>query len=126
MGLVKKVLVNREVPTPKFNGRLTIELCENVHLHYRNLRLEFSKEEFIELIQHLADLDLSLVDDFDYGPNEFLLLREAKLQKETEFDKRLQIEEQADGTFHVHYRNLRIEVNNLEEIGCDQNSPHKT
>ena len=48
MGNVYKVLGQAKInPTPaSFPTRMVIELCECIHLHYRNLRIEFSDSEF--------------------------------------------------------------------------------
>jgi hypothetical protein len=119
MGLIKRVLRNKEVPTPKLNNRLTVELCENVHLHYRNIRLEFKKDEFLTILRLLKRLDEKRIEDYQYGKEKFdyILVENKALPDEAEFDKRLQIEEQAEGHYHVHYRNLRIEVDDLGELG---------
>ena len=118
MGNIKKVLLNEDVETPLFNNRLTVELCENVHIHYRNLRLEFSKEEFLQILRELKQIDEGTVESFEYGENSFLSLINKEILPDTcEFDKRLQIEEQVEGHCHVHYRNLRIELRNLMDIG---------
>jgi hypothetical protein len=118
MGVIKQILVNKEVPTPEFNERLVIEMCENVHLHYRNLRLEFSKEEFYQLVSVFQRIDRNKILRFEYGEDKFeLLTAQERLPEATEHDKRLQIEEQDGGGFHVHYRNLRIEVKDLSEVG---------
>lgn len=123
MGDIKQVLIEKEVPTPEFNQRMTVELCENVHLHYRNLRLEFSSREFIELCTLLRQVDLVKVREFEYNPDKFkCLVHYNNLMPETEFDKRLQIEEQVGGGYHVHYRNLRIEVRDLKELGIESNT----
>lgn len=37
-----------------FPERLVVEECENIHLHYRNLRLEFSYEEFYVFAEKIA------------------------------------------------------------------------
>lgn len=57
MGNVFKVLSTKKItPQPGyFADRLTIELCENIHLHYRNLRIEFSKGEFLEFADAIAE-----------------------------------------------------------------------
>jgi len=48
MGNVYNVLGKRDIndKTDYFATRLIVEDCENIHLHYRNLRIEFSDEEF--------------------------------------------------------------------------------
>ena len=118
MGNIKEVLYNREVPKSMLNDRLTVELCENVHLHYRNLRLEFSKEEFLFLLKHLKSVDEKIVEEFEYGDDKFQsLIQTFDLPESTEFDNRLQVESQVEGHYHVHYRNLRIETMNLRELG---------
>ena len=71
MGNIKEVLYSREVPKSMLNNRLTVELCENVHLHYRNLRLEFSKEEFLFLLKHLKSVDEKTIEEFEYGDDKF-------------------------------------------------------
>jgi len=119
VGTIKKILLNKEVPKPSLNKRVTVELCENVHLHYRNIRLEFKKEEFLILLKLLKTLDEKRIEEFEYGTDKFdyIIVENNILPEETEFDKRLQIEEQAEGHFHVHYRNLRVEVDKLDELG---------
>tara|TARA_Y100000034_G_C6909175_1_gene423059 strand:+ start:5536 stop:6336 length:801 start_codon:yes stop_codon:yes gene_type:complete len=117
MGNIRQVLYNQEVPKSMLNNRLTVELCENVHVHYRNLRLEFSKEEFLFLLKHLKGVDEEIIENFDYGDNFQSLVETFELPESTEFDDRLQIEEQVEGHYHVHYRNLRIETQDLRELG---------
>lgn len=110
------IYFKRKVPESMFNKRLKVELCENVHLHYRNLRLEFSKEEFLFLLKHLKSLDEKEIEDFEYKDNSKDLIHTNDLPTSTEFNDRLQIEEVGDH-YHVHYRNLRIETTNLRELG---------
>ena len=118
MGNIKKILLNEAVPKPPFNDRLTVELCENVHIHYRNIRLEFPKDEFIQLLRELKQIDEQTVEEFEYGEDKFLsLINKRMLPGISEFDDRLQIEEQVEGHYHIHYRNLRLELLRLEELG---------
>lgn len=50
MGNVYKILAEAKIKNSPdfFSTRLIIELCENIHLHYRNIRWEFSYEEFLQ------------------------------------------------------------------------------
>jgi hypothetical protein len=122
MGVIKRIILNKEVPTPQFNTRLTVELCENVHLHYRNLRLEFTAEEFLDIVAEIKSIKEDEVKNFAYGPDKFkALVAKEILPPQTEFNNRLQIEEQQGGRYHVHYRNLRIELEELSEIGITKN-----
>ena len=115
MGNVKKLIKEFVVRKPHLNKRFTIELCENVHLHYRNLRLEFSKNEFIQILKLLKTLDEDEIDSFKYGSDKFKSLIKVKtLPSETEWNDRLQIEEQEEGHYHIHYRNFRIEFSKEE------------
>ena len=118
MGEIKRVVIEREVPAPMFNDSLRVELCENVHIHYRNIRLEFGKEEFLLFREAMLRAIPEKVESFPYG-QEHLLLVTARLPEQCEFDKRMRVEEQVDGSFHVHYRNLRGEFRSLAEAGVN-------
>ena len=118
MGDNKRIIKKKVIPIPRLNQRLTVELCENVHLHYRNLRLEFSKDEFLFIVKLIKGLDEKVIKDFVYDKGNFNeLIKTVDLPPCTEFNDRLQIEELMDGSFHVHYRNLRLDFENLEELG---------
>ncbi len=117
MGRIRRIFETRTLEEPILNQRFTVELCENVHLHYRNLRLEFPKEEFLRLLQHLKGLDEARIERFDYGHGRFeTLIEDRGLPPVTEFNRRLQVEEQVEGHFHVHFRNLRVELRALGEF----------
>ena len=110
MGQVKRVLFESKCDKPMLNNRFTVELCENVHMHYRNLRLEFPKEEFLMLLQAFQSLDAKDIENFNYDDDNFKeLFSIHNLPDDTEFDDRFIIEEQVQGHFHIHYRNLRVE-----------------
>jgi hypothetical protein len=103
---------------PQLNNRFTCELCENIHIHYRNLRLEFTKEEFLHIIRLLQGIDIKDVENFKYSDWAYKeLIKDFGLPDETFYNDRLQIEQQVEGHYHVHYRNLRLELNKLQELG---------
>lgn len=110
MGAIKKILEFMHVGTPPHNNRFTVDLCENVHIHYRNLRLEFPPYEFIQLLTELQKININDIKGFDYSNDSFKeLVHIGNLPNKTEFNDRLQIEEQVNGQTHIHYRNLRLE-----------------
>lgn len=106
----KKIFENNNLSNFMFNNRLAIELCENVHLHYRDMRLEFSSEEFLLLLRVFASLNRGEIRNFNYSNTAFKsLFTENILPDKTEFNNRLVVEEQDQGHYHIHYRNMRIE-----------------
>lgn len=118
MGRIAVVLKNEKVPAPKLNNRLTCELCENIHIHYRNMRIEFTKDEFVHILRLLNGIDINEVENFHYSDWAYKeLIKDFGLPDETYYDHRLQIEQQMEGHFHIHYRNLRLEFNKLTELG---------
>lgn len=123
MGQVESVILEKTVVEPMQNRRMTIELCENVHLHYRNLRLEFSQEEFRQFVAAIKTIDSDTVRYFQFSPEKFqCLFVTHMLPTTTEWNDRLRIEKQVEGHYHIHYRNLRIEVKSLEELGYEPKS----
>ncbi len=109
MGDIKKILSTDNVVEPLQNRRITVELCENVHLHYRNLRLEFPKDEFLLILKKLKALDDNEIKNFSYGKGLSFLINDQDLPEKTEFNDRFQIEEQTNGLYHIHYKNMRLE-----------------
>lgn len=115
MGQIRHIVRQQVVPTPLLNNRFTVELCENVHIHYRNMRLEFPKEEFLLILKKLKSLDESEIENFNYSSGAFKsLISSLDLPNETEFNKRFQVEEQVNGQYHIHYKNIRMEFTKNE------------
>ena len=87
-GVYKELDKRLILEKPKyFSKRLILELCENVHLHYRNLRLEFSNNEFCDMYRcfkngfkkfqeyildnaEIKEIKLSQIDPYDAGHKE--------------------------------------------------------
>ena len=118
MGRTVKILTKKEVPPSLCNTRFTVELCEKIHIHYRNIRLEFKKEEFLHILNLLSKIDVETIKNFPYNDYNFnLLVEDFNLPPLCEYSDRLQIEKQKEGHYHIHYRNCRLEFKRLTEIG---------
>ena len=116
MGLISKI--HRYGKTKfKYQWRnyLGLELTENVHLHYRNIRLEFTPEEFLfihSVINSLTPEELERIRTRKYGfdePVDFLRITD-KLPENKWWEDTYAIEEQKNNMFHFHLGNLRIDL----------------
>jgi hypothetical protein len=75
-------------------------LCENIHIHYRNIRLEFSKQEFLLILQFFKSIEQKGIARWETGNYVYKeLINENTLPDDTEFDSRLQIELQEEGHY---------------------------
>jgi hypothetical protein len=92
------------------------DLCENVHLHYRNLRLDFSELEFatfraaINLLGRAVEMT-ALENDYSEGDPNCLIQQmfNTPLSPDSAYyPNRVTLELQKDNTIHFHYRDLRI------------------
>lgn len=115
-----------------FSKRLSIESAETFHIHYRNLRLEFQKENFEILIKAMKRAYDNYIGDMGIKvPGQVFLdlsfnLKEKKIAKSDELKielcENLYIPNK-EGIFgkganfyeerayiHIHYRELRIEL----------------
>ena len=119
MGEIRKVLsLNKLEPRLISCRQIWADLCENIHLHYRNLRLEFSPREwgtFVSAIMMLAkSIDMGIEKkNWRPGNADFLLHMNYKNGLESNSDyypTRLSVELQLDGTYHIHYRDLRLHL----------------
>ena len=56
MGHTIKNLSTKQVESKTiFNNRFVVEICECVHVHYRNLRIVLSLEDFLSMAQGMSD-----------------------------------------------------------------------
>ena len=107
--------------------RLVVEFCENIHLHYRNIRIEFSHAEFctfwrcvnksfksfqkylLNNIASLQEINIHQIDPFDKGHkqngNSFDCGKEQQLHKEgIEYIKKLIQQKKKIRPIVVQYR----------------------
>jgi len=99
----------------QWHNYIGLELTENVHLHYRNIRLEFTPKEFLfihAMINSLTPEELEKIKTRKYGfkePVDFLRISK-DLPSNDWWENSFSLEEQANGMFHFHFGNLRIDL----------------
>jgi hypothetical protein len=134
MGAILKILSSKELPQRELhNSRLFVDLSENVHIHFREIRLMFGIEEFFEftdIIRESAkEVKKYLKKHPGYKEQENFdgLLVAGGLKRQTTplqhspkpheskyFPNRLQIELQEEkviDAIHIHYRDYRLVMN---------------
>jgi hypothetical protein len=134
MGKIKKILVRDELPDRELhNSRMFVDLSENIHVHFRELRLMFGKEEFFEFFSILQegarDVEKYMRKNPDYeeqkvfdgilvggGPDRQVkpLMKSPEPHVSKYFPNRLQIElqeEEVIDSIHIHYRDYRLVMN---------------
>lgn len=123
MGHIKKMLGAKQIE-PRTLTATTIwtDLCEDIHLHYRNLRLDFSETEFaafraaINMLGRAVEV-VSLENDYKEGDPNFLIQQifNTPLKSDSDYyPNRLTLEVQKDNTVHLHYRDLRLHLTHNE------------
>lgn len=117
MGNVKQVLGESQLPKRQhYYSKIWADVCENLHIHYRNLRLEFSEEEFDEFCRVVALMHQKSKEfrkDYKESPDNKTISMRTKTSMPAQsryYTNRLRVEDEMDGSVHVHYRDLRIHM----------------
>ena len=113
MGAIIKLLGSGKLDEAEFNNYMSLELTENVHFHYRGVRLEFTPEEFLfikDIFCSLTDKEIEAVKNRKYGYDERVVhMRITKeLPKNDWWKNQFQIEKGRGGGVHLHINNLRV------------------
>ena len=137
MGQVDKNLAKSNLPDrDKQYENCSVDIAENVHLHYREYRILFSVEEFFKFASVINEAAENLIHEVDNGYKEGNLTYNDKIpnkvigqgsgtkkldlpnpSKSAYFNNRLVIERQVDGfrhRIHIHFRDFRICINTKE------------
>ncbi|MFK5895235.1 MAG: phosphotransferase [Pseudomonadota bacterium] len=122
MGVITKMLYRGEDLQLAPYRNLFLDMEENIHIHYRDLRIELSRIEFEEFV-HTFVLQskelLTIIDKKNYQdgklPNsnqeDTRIWTESRLNHPVKYhSKRISIEECTDG-YHVHLRNYKFLLN---------------
>ena len=121
MGNVKRLIAEEVLPDREhYYQKLWCDLCENIHIHLRNIRLEFSKKEWADLIKHLSGAyhEINKFKDYKENSGTQLMLVTPGMDNITKksdyYNNRFRIEDEHDGSVHVHYRDIRLHMTREE------------
>jgi aminoglycoside phosphotransferase family enzyme len=119
MGVIKKVLHRTECLTLPRHRNLFLDMEENIHIHYRDLRIELGRKEFEDICLTFSKQSselLEIIDKKDYMDGELAnanheeerIWTESRLNNPVKYHpQRISLEECSDG-YHFHYRNYKI------------------
>lgn len=122
MGEVEKLLYRGAVrPAPDlYAGKATVEVCESIHLHRRNWRLELTAVEWDEFFAYVVKAQAHQEGRLPYPnrPTEYLAIVDVPAEPGVT-PTRFEIEHSKyptipGGTIHLHYRDLRLEFTPAE------------
>jgi len=125
MGVIKKILYRGNVLGKPRHHNFFLDMEENIHIHYRDLRIELSRGEFEDIVQAFrkqsAELQ-AIIEQKNYQdgklPNanqeDVRIWTEARLKNEVRYHpQRFSLEECGDG-YHFHYRNYKFLIDQDE------------
>ena len=122
MGVITKLLYRGNALQPAPHRNLFLDMEENIHIHYRDLRIELSRGEFEEIVNTFSKQSKQLqaiIDEKNYEdgklPNanqeDVRIWTESRLNNPVKYHpKRLSIEQCTDG-YHLHIRNYKLLLN---------------
>ena len=123
MGKIIKILGTKKIKDYPIllSRRLITEENKNeaFHIHIRNMRIDFSEEEFIEFAEHIKkslnvfkeQKGINADDGRDGSYNNYFILDQKEIKEAPSFNKNLlQIEVNDPNIIHIHFRNLRIDL----------------
>lgn len=119
MGVIKKMFYRGNVLSKQRHQHFFLDMEENIHIHYRDLRIELSRSEFEDICDAFRKQSQELqaiIDEKNYQdgklPNanqdDVRIWTESLLKHNVKYHpQRFSLEECSDG-FHFHYRNYKL------------------
>ena len=121
MGIITRVYHHSEdLLGPQRFKELFFDMAENIHLHYRDFRIEFSVAEFLEFAEHCeeyfpqvrAEIEAGYMDGVLPNTNQTDTYKKFSNGKKLEADlayspRAISLEQNSDG-YHVHIRNYKL------------------
>jgi len=125
MGVIKKILFRGNILGKPRHRNMFLDMEENIHIHYRDLRIELSRGEFEDIAgifaKQSAEL-LKIMEEKKYQdgklPNanqdDVRIWTESRLKHDLKYHpQRFSLEECGDG-YHFHYRNYKLLIDEAE------------
>lgn len=125
MGVIKRILFRGEILGKPRHRNLFLDMEENIHIHYRDLRIELSRGEFEDIaaiFSRQSDELLNIIREKNYQdgklPNanqdDVRIWTESKLKHDVKYHpQRFSLEDCGDG-YHFHYRNYKLLIDKDE------------
>lgn len=125
MGVIKKTLFRGNILGKPRHRNLFLDMEENIHIHYRDLRIELSRGEFEDIVSAFtkqAQELQAIIEEKHYQdgklPNanqdDVRIWTESRLKHEVKYHpQRFSLEECGDG-YHFHYRNYKLLIDPAE------------
>ncbi|MBF0214897.1 MAG: phosphotransferase [Magnetococcales bacterium] len=125
MGVIKKVLYRGQILGKPRHRNLFLDMEENIHIHYRDLRIELSRNEFEELAEIFRKQSQELqtiIREKNYqdgklanaNQDDVRIWTESQLKHEVSYHPhRVSIEACSDG-YHLHYRNYKLLIDEAD------------
>lgn len=108
MGDIKEILAEIEFDgQPLFGDKLRIESSEAIHIHWRDLRILATVNQFMEIGEGFKRAFGTWNGNLSEND---ITLSETTIPEDIIFENKGKIEEQNNGVIHFHYRDIRLEL----------------
>ncbi len=119
MGVIKKMLHRSNMLGKPRHSNFFLDMEENIHIHYRDLRIELSRGEFEDIVKAFSKQSeelMGIIHEKNYQdgklPNanqdDVRIWTESRLNHDVKYHpQRISLEECSDG-YHFHYRNYKL------------------
>ncbi|MDP2758989.1 MAG: phosphotransferase [Sideroxyarcus sp.] len=125
MGVIKKILYRNNILGKPRHRNFFLDMEENIHIHYRDLRIELSRGEFEDIVKAFSKQSeelMGIIHEKNYQdgnlPNanqdDVRIWTESRLHHDVKYHPlRFSLEECGDG-YHFHYRNFKLLIDTAE------------
>jgi len=111
MGKIRSILSEKEIGKGFYSETARIEINESIHMHINENRFVWSKETFLKMVELFKQAEEQYYAlGCPEATEKMHLLSGVDLPKQLSHN-RIAVEQQKDSKIHVHYKDLRIHIN---------------